>query len=206
MVRRGLKSEIEDLALEVRSELGLAPQARLLPLDLAKHLEIPVLSLSGLQQKHDADADAVAMFTGSSREAFSAFTVTDGVYRMIVVNESHSEGRQANSLAHELAHILLEHEPAPSSDEYGHRFWNADIEEEANLLAAALLVPREGARILLESGRSEAQAAKHFGVSLPLFQWRARQTGVLRQMEFARARREAGLTEERDADTATPGR
>lgn len=206
MVRRGFKAEVEHFALEIRAELKLGPQARLDPRELAKHLEIPVLALRGLQQKHDADADAVAMFTGSSRDAFSAFTVTDGTFRMIVYNESHPETRQANSVAHELAHVLLEHEPAPSSDEYGHRFWNAEIEEEANLLAAALLVPREGARIVLESGRTESQAAKHFGVSLQLFQWRARQTGVLRQLEFARAQREADVVSERDADRTSSGR
>jgi Zn-dependent peptidase ImmA (M78 family) len=194
VVRRGFKTEAEELALEIRAELKLAPQARLIPTDLAEHLGVPVLSLQGLAPFEAGDnegdmslGDAVALFTGPSREKLSAFTVAQDTHRLIVYNESHPETRQANSLAHELSHILLEHEPSPHSDQYGHRFWSPEVEEEANLLAAALLVPREGARIVLESGRSEAQAAKHFGVSLQLFQWRAWQTGVLRQLAYASA-------------------
>jgi Zn-dependent peptidase ImmA (M78 family) len=194
VVRRGFKTEAEELALEIRAELKLAPQARLIPTDLAEYLGVPVLSLQGLAPFEAGDnegdmslGDAVALFTGPSREKLSAFTIAQDTHRLIVYNESHPETRQANSLAHELSHILLEHEPSPHSDQYGHRFWSPEIEEEANLLAAALLVPREGARIVLESGRSEAQAAKHFGVSLQLFQWRARQTGVLRQLAYASA-------------------
>jgi hypothetical protein len=196
MVRRGFKAEAEEIALETRAELRLPPQARLMPQALADHLGVPVLGLEGLPQDDDGEADAepgmsladaVALFKGPSRDVLSAFTVCQGARRLIVYNESHPETRQANSLAHELAHILLGHEPSPSSDDFGHRFWNPEIEEEANILAAALLVPREGARILLESGRSEAQCAKHFGVSLQLFQWRARQTGVLRQLAYAPA-------------------
>lgn len=202
MVRRGFKTQAEEIALEIRAELKLAPQARLMPADLAEHLGIPVLSLQGLapfeaedEEEDVSFGDAVALFTGTSREKLSAFTVTQDTHRLIVYNESHPETRQANSLAHELSHILLEHEPSPHSDQYGHRFWSPEIEEEANVLAAALLVPREGARIVLESGRSEAQAAKHFGVSLQLFQWRARQTGVLRQLTYANASSERAADE-----------
>lgn len=189
MVRPGFRVEAEELALEVRAELKLAPQTRLVPKDLAEHLGITVLGLRGLMPYEPEDdeggitlAEAVDWLTGPSRDAISAFTVVADNRRLIVYNESHPETRQANSLAHELAHVLLEHDPSPHADEYGHRFWSPEIEEEANLLAAALLVPREGARILLESGRTEAQAARHFGVSPQLFLWRARQTGVLRQL------------------------
>jgi uncharacterized protein DUF955 len=181
------KGEVEMRALEMRAEMKLAPQARLMPLDLAEHLGVPVRPMRGLPEPDDEGGmsirDAITLLTGASRDTFSAMTVIEGHRRLIVFNESHHENRRASSICHELAHILLEHVPGPATDQYGHRFWDAEIEDQAARLAAALLVPREGARIVLESGRTEAQAAKHFGVSLQLFQWRARETGVVKRVK-----------------------
>ena len=44
-LRRGFKKESEEIAVELRNELGLAPEAALCPWALAHHLEIPVYTL-----------------------------------------------------------------------------------------------------------------------------------------------------------------
>jgi len=54
---------------------------------------------------------------------FSALTVSAGTRRLIVYNQRHPPDRRANSLAHELSHIILEHLPAPALDESGSRLW-----------------------------------------------------------------------------------
>ena len=49
-LRRGFKTEATGLAKEIRGELGLGPFDRLDPHELARHLEIPVLALSELEE------------------------------------------------------------------------------------------------------------------------------------------------------------
>src|SRR5580693_4946904 len=85
--------------------------------------------------------------------------------------------RRANSLAHELSHILLEHPMSPALGDGGCRSWDARLEAEADWQAGALLVPRDAGLVWMRSNGSLEQGATHFGVSIPLFQWRVNQTG-----------------------------
>lgn len=50
-LRHGFKSELETISLAVRGELGLAPHERFDPLELATHLEIPVVMLDDLRER-----------------------------------------------------------------------------------------------------------------------------------------------------------
>ena len=49
-LRRGFKKESEEIAVELRRELGLAPEAALCRWELARHLEIAVYTLATVQQ------------------------------------------------------------------------------------------------------------------------------------------------------------
>ena len=81
-------------------------------------------------------------------------------------------------MVHEVSHVVLEHPPAASiSGDGGCRYWNSRLEDEADWQAAALLVPRDGAFSLAETGRGLKDRADHFGVSLALFRWRVTQDG-----------------------------
>jgi Zn-dependent peptidase ImmA (M78 family) len=103
----------------------------------------------------------------------------------------HEPGRKASSLAHELAHVILEHEAAPAIGVGGCRHWDGRQEAEADWLGSALLVPRAAALAwMLESNDVDA-GARHFGVSVELFRWRINHTGVIRQVE--KLRRESQL-------------
>ena len=64
----------------------------------------------------------------------------------------------------------------------GTRYWNQTQEDEADWLAGAILVPREGALRWLADGGSMTGGAVHFGVSAQLFSWRANHTGVVTQL------------------------
>lgn len=174
-LRRGFKTEVNDIARAVREELRLSATAPFHPRDLAAHLEIPVLPLSDFVRQLP---DAVRYFRRQGSGEFSALTVFAGTGRLIVYNDAHAPGRQANDLAHELSHALLFHEPKPALDALGCRDWDEDCEDEADFLAGVLLVPEEATLEIVRLGRTIADAADQYGVSAPLMQWRINVTGA----------------------------
>ena len=99
------------------------------------------------------------------------------------MNNGHARTRQNNSLAHELGHIVLQHEPAQMfvtpdgcmmMSEY-----NATHEEEANWFAGAILLPRDALLDVAKRRMPHQAAALHFGVSIELFSMRRNLTGVI---------------------------
>ena len=173
--RRGFKTEAEDLAVEVRSELGLQAVDRLDPRALADHLEIPVVTLSDLGAHAP---QALYHFHWVEPEAFSAATIFFGQRRVIVHNDSHTSRRQASDLAHELSHGLLMHPPAPPLDHRGCRFWDQRIEDEAAFLAGALLIPRGACISMALRGLSVSNIALQFGVSDSMASYRLNISGA----------------------------
>lgn len=185
-LRRGFKSEAERLAISTRRQLRLSVRDRLDGLELARHLRVPVLSLLDLRSDV-TDPRSIDLLL-APRAGFSAVTVCAESRTLIVFNPAHPPGRRSNSLVHELAHILLRHDPAPALDHVGCRHWDEQAESEADWLAGVLLVPREGALWWVRNAGDLAAGATHFGVSEALFRWRVNQTGVARQVEASRRR------------------
>ena len=182
-MRRGFKTEANASAREVRAELSLS---RTSPLDvrkLAKHLAIPLIPLSSFKR---VLPDAVRYFSSHGEDQFSALTVIEGHRRVIVYNDSHVEGRQSNDIAHELAHGLLLHEPTPAFNELGLRNLDADLEEEANFLAGALLVPEEAALMIERRKWSPEKAANYYGVTPALIAYRRNITGARARVQRTR--------------------
>jgi Zn-dependent peptidase ImmA (M78 family) len=71
-------------------------------------------------------------------------------------------------LAHEIAHIILGHEPSmmfmsPNSG-MALRTHNEEQEEEANWLAGCLLLPREALMLIRRMGKSDDDACLEYGV------------------------------------------
>lgn len=183
-LRRGFKALAERIALEIRGELALGTADPLDCLALAEHLGIPVVALAALTSD---GADVRSIHRLMRRDArFSALTVCVGSRRLIIYNPAAAPGRRANSLAHELSHVILEHPAMPALGDGGCRYWDPDVEDEADWLAAALLVPRDAALTWLSRRGSPETGALHFGVSAQLFNWRINQTGVTRQLEARR--------------------
>ena len=185
-MRRGFKSWCETIAASYRSALQLRQEHRLAPEDLAAHLgvavwcpeDVPELSESSFQQ-----------LTVRDRDSWSAVTLLLSDISLIIVNSAHASTRRRSSLTHELAHLILNHDPGRidlSPD--GHLLLSSfekEQEEEADWLAATLLVPREGLLIKYRSARDSQTLADHFGVSLAMLNWRLRMTGIAKQARRA---------------------
>jgi Zn-dependent peptidase ImmA (M78 family) len=181
-VKRGFKTHAERIATGMRVELDLNDDARLEPLELAEYLSIPVFNLR--ETSRTAPKSSFSQFFAvTDPDSFSAVTIFQGYKRVIVHNENHHPNRQASNLAHEVSHSLLEHEPTPVISANGQRYWDAQVEEEATWLGAALLVPRAGALSMAKSDWTVQDIAAHYGVSVSLCRWRIAQTGIAYQVQ-----------------------
>lgn len=170
-MRRGFRVEAEGYAIEFREELGLGAADPLCPFRLAALLELPVVPLS------DLPGFAMAsQITQRDTDGFSAVTIPDGTYKMIVHNDGHHPVRQNSNVMHEIAHILLGHPPHPPFTGDGCRNFQSLLEKEAKELAFTLLVPRPAALAIVESGTPLAIASAGHGVSRQLLDYRIRIT------------------------------
>ena len=187
-MRRGFKSWCERTATEYRKSLGIPITAAMDPRILAGHLDVRVLMP---EEVLGLSAESLTQLTVTDRDSWSAVTIAQRGVRLVILNSSHPETRQANSLAHELAHIILNHtsEDARVSLE-GFLFrskFDEEQEKEADWLSGCLLLPREGLfRVYCSSPRPEVLAT-HFRVSKALVNWRLRATGIARQAKHALA-------------------
>jgi Zn-dependent peptidase ImmA (M78 family) len=143
-------------------------------------LEIPVVDMSQLA---NGQAGFLRVFRYHDQDSFSALTLFTGTTRLIVHNDSHHPHRQSSNIAHEISHCLLEHPPGPLVSAEGCRYWDPQLEAEAEWLGAALLVPRDGGLRLAKRGWDIGTIADHYNVSETLCRWRLQQTGVLKQIE-----------------------
>lgn len=178
-MRRGFKSEAERLAERVRSELNLRPTA---PIDiavLAHHVGADVRRADELTSLAKLEA-----LDELQPGAFSACTFTIGNRHVIVHSPLASVGRTNSDIAHEIAHILLEHNLATMQTLGRVSFFtcNPDEEQEANWLAGCLLLPRTLVYRAARNGLDAAAIAMRFGVSEQMAGYRLRTTGVLRQL------------------------
>lgn len=176
--RRGFKSEAERISSELRAELDLGPLDQLVPSQLAEHLGIPVFGLTELGRFDVARGGFIHVLQNAERDTFSAITVFVGERRLIIHNDSHACTRQASNVTHEISHCVLEHPPSPVLSPEGCRHWNSQFEEEADWLAGALLIPREGALTLTKRNWSLERMAARYGVSEQLCRRRINETGV----------------------------
>jgi hypothetical protein len=178
-LRRGFKTWCENAARGYRRELGLSSIAPLDPRVLAEHLGITVWSPADIP---GIDLKDVRHLTGRAQDSWSAATLRNGSESLIIVNNAHTRTRQNNSIAHEIGHIVLGHEPAKMyvtpdglmmMSEY-----NLSHEEEATWFAGAILVPRDAVLEVIRQGLTDVEAANQFGISVAVFQMRRNRTGV----------------------------
>lgn len=123
-------------------------------------------------------------------DAFSAgtFRCADG-RRVIVYNPLHSLSRTRSNQAHELAHIILDHDVRTIEQVGNLKFLTCDVEQEqeADWLGGCLLLPRELLWKAAHKGMTPGDIATQYQTSEDMARFRLNASGVLVQLGRARA-------------------
>ena len=178
-LRRGFKSEAEEIAKRVRAELGMSAAQSVAPEVLAELLGIEVRAGDELIPR-----ERFVQLKQLQDDAFSACTFRPSADRVVVVyNPLSTKSRRRSDLAHELAHVLLDHELSRIETLGDVTFLSCDAtqEEEAVWLSGCLLLPRALLLAEVRRGSSTREIAKKCGVSEDMARYRLNVTGVVKQ-------------------------
>src|SRR5690349_19923623 len=136
LLDRGFKTWAENVAISIRRDLGLPAHAPLSAHELAKHLDVVLWTP---QDVPNIPKSVVEQLLIHDPDGWSAVTCMASGQSRIIYNPKHSPARQNSDIAHELAHILLEHDPGKMVLSHDGsivmRHFDAKQEEEANCLA-----------------------------------------------------------------------
>lgn len=181
---RWTKAALARLAAEVREkELKVDPHQRICPYDLADLYGVAVYTLQDLAES-GCPPEAIEFFTSVRPEAWSAALVPNGTGQFIIENSAHTLRRRRSNIAHEMAHLLLEHDFDRILFTNGKRGCtnpaSKDVEGQAAELSGELLVPVAAARRAAAYGRSDDEVAEQFDVSTDFARWRMNVTGARR--------------------------
>ncbi len=186
-MERGFKTRCEEMSRSLRIGLGLYPASPLSAEQLASYLGVYLWSVEDLGLP---PAD-VTQLAHNDPDSWSAITVSASGRDAIILNPNHRRGRYSSDVMHELAHLLLGHEPSAvffaGEENLALRGFNQAAEEEANWLAGALLLPRDALVRLRLQKRPREVACDEYGVSERMLEFRLRVTGVERQ--FSRGKK-----------------
>lgn len=193
-MKRGFKSWCEKVAEHVRKDLDLQPGAPLDPWVLARHSDIRVWAADEIP---NLDQKVLRTVLVEDKNSWSAATLNVGSTDLVILNSSHSRARQTSSLMHEIAHLLLGHNPARVDvSEDGFlllQSYNKEQEEEADWLGGTLLLPRIALVWIRGQDMDLAQAATLYGASRDLLRWRLDKTGVNLQFHRRAQMRRASI-------------
>jgi hypothetical protein len=178
------KAEISRRAVEIRkTDLGLTEYQHLCPYELARQHGVAVYPLNELVAA-GCPEESVGFFTTERPEAWSAALVPSGTGQFIVENTVHLRRRRRSNIAHEMAHLLLEHEfdriLFSTNDKAGgcRNPASKDMEWEAAELGAELLLPLAAARRAATLNKTNEEVAELYDVSVQLAAWRMNATGA----------------------------
>jgi hypothetical protein len=184
---RGFKAWAERTATTIRAELDLAANSPLPPARLAEHLGVVLWTCADVP---GITPDILEQLTVHDPWGWSAVTIAVQGRVIVVYNDRKSPGRQASDIAHELAHVILSHEPATvilsEAVDLSMRTFDQKQEDEANCLAWALLLPRDALFHARRSRLPLERIAAAFGVTETLVQYRLRMTGIDVQLKRRR--------------------
>lgn len=184
MLRRGFKAEAERVAERLRSSIGLSARDPASPSQIAEQLGVEIRSADEL-----IPAGHLRRLQQIQADAFSACTFRLPSSRVVIVyNPLHSPARVRSDLAHELAHLILNHETRSIESVGTFTFFtcDADQEDEANWLAGCLLLPRALLLAAAKRGWTSEVIAKRYEVSEAMARFRLNSSGVLIQTRRAK--------------------
>jgi len=134
-LERGFKAWAERTSTNLRSELGLNSNDALDPRDLVECLGVRLCTPRDIPGVPKA---VLVQLLEKDPWGWSAVSLVIKGRPLVIYNPKHSAGRQASDIVHELAHIILDHDPGKlimSQDgRMVMRSYDRKQEEEANWL------------------------------------------------------------------------
>ena len=179
-LRRGFKAEAERLAKDIWSAMGLRHSDRMEAVKLAKHVGCVVRPADAL-----VDIARLEELKRIQDNAFFACTFElPGDRHAIVFNPLMSGTRQNSDVAHEVAHIVLDHRLSRLERLGNVAFLSCDKqqEEEAAWLSGCLLLPRFALVHDLRKRKDPRAIAENRVLSNDMVDYRVRVTGVARHL------------------------
>lgn len=176
---RGFKANAEREAARLRQETGRGPADPIDVAQLATHLEVALVSADTL-----VDLSRLEEIERLQSSAFSAATFEIRGRRIIVTNPVRTDERLASDVAHELAHLLLDHQLSEVREIGGTPFRTCmpDEEEQATAFGGTLLLPRPLLIAAARRGEGPDEIASSCGVTLEMARYRYNTTGVAKQV------------------------
>ena len=178
MFKRGFKSYCENLAIYYRKEFNVSSDK---PIDinlLVEYLNITLLNPNDIK---GIAKETLSTLIVSEAAYWSAVTLSNEDEFIVIYNSAHSLARQSNDIMHEASHIILDHKPQTlHSYETGIflRHYDEAQEDEANWLAATMLLPKAALFNIKKNKLSNKAAADIYGVSEQLVKMRLNTSGV----------------------------
>lgn len=164
----------------MRREVGAGIHEVITGWDIASVFDIPVLHpedvLGSAHPSVEALRDIGPAWSGACFEF-------PGCLYVVILNPLHARTRGNVTLAEELSHIWLGHEPSRVRFLDGGRIplrtYDASQEKQAYAVGAAALVPARALGSLATRGATDGEIAAHFGVSLDVVRYRRNVTKSL---------------------------
>lgn len=183
---RGFKAQAERDVQALRTKIGAKLSTRLDLDAIAAEIGAQIVAADRL-----VPIERLREIEGIQAYSFSACTFEINDQPIIVFNPIRTARRQRSDIAHEMAHIILEHDLTEIQhlDDVAFRTCQPDQEEQATAFAGTLLLPRPV--LLREASRNATvdQVAKKFGVTRKMAEYRWNTTGVARQVAAGRDKR-----------------
>lgn len=182
---RGFSAQAERLAHQCRTDAGCAETVPVDVKAVAAAANVAVVAADTLipvERLHDLER--------LQAYAFSACTFDVDGRSIIVYSPIHTAGRSSSDIAHELGHILLNHDLSEIQEVSGLPFRTClpDQEEQATALGAAILVPEKALMTAAYAGATVEHVAREFEVTVPMARYRWNKLGVSRRLDRRSAR------------------
>jgi hypothetical protein len=202
------RKQFELRALGLRDFAGVTGDEPLDPFALAKFAKLMVVDFEAIKE---LSPESRAHLLGAAADDWSGGACSQPLpngWRVVILNPLHGSQRNRATLMEEVAHVFLGHKanrlavmtdndppgpspatPGQSRGEMVARDYDQADEEAAYAVGAAALVPYSGLRLLVVSGRTAQEIARHFRVSRQLAEYRIKVTHLWAEYKRASATR-----------------
>lgn len=174
---RNMRRWCENEGIRWRKELKMYAYDPLPARSLAQHLKIRVISPVEIPEIDESLLQCLL----AEDAGWSALTLPIGEGKhLIIYNPTHAATRYESNVMHELAHLLLGHQPIRFHQLSGGllvREYRVPDEDAAAYLGGCLQISSRGLDWAFQRGMTLQEIAEHFGASVQMVRYRCNMTG-----------------------------